>query len=311
MKKEPAPKRGFKGLFIPRNIYLSSELKPMEKMLLGEIDALDDPESGCYASNAHFSDFLGVSERYVRKMISHLEHLGLVRVDGGYGRGCTRVIRIDTENISNFNKPKKQAKKRNYSSGKRGTTVPKKRNYSSSEVEHVEYNRGSTTVERREEGREPGGSASSFDSGQGRGNSQGATESLRDGLFIAGATTGTTKTAQTATKTPAGAPWSGTKYNGITRDMLKSVESYDEIWALQGDPIWAAMCVTGEIFRGGYGFWIKWLNSAVLSFGSIESAVSVFMDLLVETWGEVSVDGIRNSAAVFNNKLKKVMEAAA
>lgn len=132
-KKEPAPKRGFKGLFIPRNIYLSSELKPMEKMLLGEIDALDDPENGCFASNAHFSDFLGVSERYVRKMISNLEHLGLVRVDGGYGRGCTRVIRIHTENITNFNKPKKRAKKRNCGSEKGepqfrncGTTVPPK-----------------------------------------------------------------------------------------------------------------------------------------------------------------------------------------
>ena len=52
--------RDFKGIWIPREIWLSSELSLMEKVLFVEIHSLDN-ERGCFASNACFAEFFGVS----------------------------------------------------------------------------------------------------------------------------------------------------------------------------------------------------------------------------------------------------------
>ena len=48
--------RAFKGIWIPKEIWLSTDLKVMEKLVLVEIDSLDN-EEGCFASNDHFSKF--------------------------------------------------------------------------------------------------------------------------------------------------------------------------------------------------------------------------------------------------------------
>ena len=63
--------RGFKGIWIPKEIWLSPDLNYVEKILLVEIDSLDN-EEGCYASNEYFAKFLGISKDRVSKLISGL-----------------------------------------------------------------------------------------------------------------------------------------------------------------------------------------------------------------------------------------------
>lgn len=79
MKDKPKD-RDFKGVWIPRELYLNKELSWSEKILLVEIDSLDkDPEKGCFASNQYLAEFLGLSPGRVANMISDLRHRGHIQ----------------------------------------------------------------------------------------------------------------------------------------------------------------------------------------------------------------------------------------
>ena len=69
----------FKGVFVPKEIWVSKQLKAMEKLIFVEIYALDR-EFGCVANNAHFADMFGLKERMVRGWIKSLKDKGLVEV---------------------------------------------------------------------------------------------------------------------------------------------------------------------------------------------------------------------------------------
>src|ERR1041384_6281442 len=71
--------RDFKGIWIPREIWLSSELSLMEKVLFVEIHSLDN-ERGCFASNRYFAEFFSVSDRQIRNVIGELKAKGFVIV---------------------------------------------------------------------------------------------------------------------------------------------------------------------------------------------------------------------------------------
>lgn len=64
--------RSFKGIWIPKEIWLNNELSLFEKVLLVEIDSLDNNE-WCYASNEYFSKFFWKSERQIRNYLSQLK----------------------------------------------------------------------------------------------------------------------------------------------------------------------------------------------------------------------------------------------
>lgn len=72
-------KRSFKGVWIPKEIWLDSDLSIIEKCLLTEISSLDN-EIGCFASNKYFSEFFGIGERQVSKYISRLQENGKIIV---------------------------------------------------------------------------------------------------------------------------------------------------------------------------------------------------------------------------------------
>lgn len=72
--------RDFKGVWIPEEIYVISELSWTEKILLIEIISLHKLGK-CYASNQHFANMVGVTARQVSKIISKLDDLGYVKVD--------------------------------------------------------------------------------------------------------------------------------------------------------------------------------------------------------------------------------------
>jgi hypothetical protein len=87
-----ANKRGFKGGWLCAAIYESPELSAVEKLLLAEIDALTSDVDACYATNAHFSDRLGVTVTRVDHLLGKLTRLGyIVRVSFD-GRVTRRVV---------------------------------------------------------------------------------------------------------------------------------------------------------------------------------------------------------------------------
>ena len=71
--------RDFKGVWIPKEIYLDESLNWTEKILLIEIDSLDG-ENGCFATNDHFAKHLMISKGRVSKLISKLNTLGYITI---------------------------------------------------------------------------------------------------------------------------------------------------------------------------------------------------------------------------------------
>ena len=91
-RKMEANKKGFKGVWLCAAIYESSELSAVEKLLLAEIDALTTDTDACYATNAHFSERLGVTVTRVDHLLGKLTRLGyIVRVSFD-GRVTRRVL---------------------------------------------------------------------------------------------------------------------------------------------------------------------------------------------------------------------------
>lgn len=71
--------RDFKGVWIPKEIWLSPDLSLMEKVLFVEIHSLDN-ERGCFASNRHFARFFGVSDRLIRTHLATLSDKGYITI---------------------------------------------------------------------------------------------------------------------------------------------------------------------------------------------------------------------------------------
>jgi hypothetical protein len=65
--------RDFKGVWIPKEIWLNTDLSIIEKVLLVEIDSLDNSERGCFASNEYLASFVQLSEGRVANVISDLK----------------------------------------------------------------------------------------------------------------------------------------------------------------------------------------------------------------------------------------------
>ena len=89
--------RDFKGVWIPKEIWLDERLNALEKVILTEIDSLDNGERGCWASNKHIADFCQCSERSVTASISKLVSLGYIYVQSFDGR--QRILR---SRLANF-----------------------------------------------------------------------------------------------------------------------------------------------------------------------------------------------------------------
>ena len=65
--------RDFKGVWIPKEIWLNTDLSIIEKVLLVEIDSLDNSDRGCFASNEYLANFVQLSEGRVANIISDLK----------------------------------------------------------------------------------------------------------------------------------------------------------------------------------------------------------------------------------------------
>ena len=72
--------RTFKGVWIPKELWTNKNLTLQEKVLLVEIDSLDN-EDGCFASNKYFADFFGLSTSRVSQIINDLERKKWLEID--------------------------------------------------------------------------------------------------------------------------------------------------------------------------------------------------------------------------------------
>jgi hypothetical protein len=108
MKQE----RDFKGVWIPKEIWLNKDLTIMEKLFLVEINSLDN-DSGCFAGNAHFVEMFGLSKQRCSQIINSLaekEYINITLIYNGK-QIEKRIIRVSDkfdrvsstlEGVSNF-----------------------------------------------------------------------------------------------------------------------------------------------------------------------------------------------------------------
>ena len=82
--------RDFKGIWIPKELWLLRDLSLLEKVMLIEIDSLDN-ESGCYATNDYFAEFFGLSKGRISKIINNLVRKGFITSELKYQKGTQLV----------------------------------------------------------------------------------------------------------------------------------------------------------------------------------------------------------------------------
>ncbi|WKL57253.1 hypothetical protein Q1W73_16545 [Asticcacaulis sp. ZE23SCel15] len=96
--------RPFTGVFIPVGLIKNRALSWIDKICLIEIAALGNLPGGCFASNAHFADHLGVSPSRASEIISRFEASGLIDIvyDRNDAGKLSRVIRLTDAGVDLF-----------------------------------------------------------------------------------------------------------------------------------------------------------------------------------------------------------------
>jgi hypothetical protein len=94
--------RDFKGVWIPKEIWLNENLTMLEKVIFVEIDSLDN-EDHCIASNEYFANFCGCSESKVTKAITKLISLNMIEKVAFDGRHRKlRVVKNDSQTSKKY-----------------------------------------------------------------------------------------------------------------------------------------------------------------------------------------------------------------
>ncbi len=122
--------RDFKGIWIPKEIWLNKDLKIMEKLFLVEIDSLDNSD-GCYASNKYFADFFGITKGRCSQVISSLSEKNIVTIE--LIRQGQEVVKRIIRVVNKLNNPSKFTKQPylendQYNNTKGNNTKSSKRN---------------------------------------------------------------------------------------------------------------------------------------------------------------------------------------
>jgi hypothetical protein len=95
--------RDFKGVWVPREIFLNRNINALEKFLWTEIYWLNDrSKGGCFATNEYLCKVLDVKERRLQEMLANLKNLSLIEYISFDGR--RRIIRaiIPNEEIPDY-----------------------------------------------------------------------------------------------------------------------------------------------------------------------------------------------------------------
>lgn len=78
--------RNFQGIWIPKMIYLNTEVNWYAKILFLEIHSFTENGKECYMSNGYISTLLNISERQVSRYISELKAIGWIEETAFDGR---------------------------------------------------------------------------------------------------------------------------------------------------------------------------------------------------------------------------------
>ena len=84
--------RQFKGIWIPADIWLSKELKPIDKILLADIDSFTGNGKAFYKSNATIAKELGVSVSTAKRAIKTLLSLNYIHISGIMSKRVCRSL---------------------------------------------------------------------------------------------------------------------------------------------------------------------------------------------------------------------------
>jgi len=82
--------RDFKGIWIPKDIWLNENLTLQEKVFLVEIDSLDN-QIGCFATNDYFAKFFGLSKIRVSNVINGLVRKKEITSEMIYVKGSKQI----------------------------------------------------------------------------------------------------------------------------------------------------------------------------------------------------------------------------
>nr|DAH30930.1 MAG TPA: helix-turn-helix domain protein [Caudoviricetes sp.] len=127
--------RDFKGVWIPKKVWLDTRLNALEKIILTEIDSLDNGEKGCYASNEHLAEFCQCSKTKVSTAIRKLIDCGYIYVQNFDGRKRelkSRLSNFERQNIKNCNADIQNLKESNTDNNTVNNTLSKKERKSKS-----------------------------------------------------------------------------------------------------------------------------------------------------------------------------------
>ena len=96
LPQEEKPNRQFKGVWIPKEIWLEHNLSWFEKLFFTEISSLSSNTKGCFASNKYFSEFFHMSPSRISHIVQNLikkRYITAEYVRNG-GEITQRVLRI-------------------------------------------------------------------------------------------------------------------------------------------------------------------------------------------------------------------------
>lgn len=115
--------RDFKGVWIPKTVWLDTRLNALEKIILTEIDSLDMSDKGCYASNKYIAEFCQCSETKVSTAVSKLIEYGYLYVQSFDGRQRVLKSRLSNFEKQDFKKCDADFKKPKESNTKKNTNI--------------------------------------------------------------------------------------------------------------------------------------------------------------------------------------------
>lgn len=107
MDKEFNYPRDFKGVWIPKQVFLDERLNAIEKLILAEVDSLDvEGSEGCFASNEYLANFCQCSVTKVSTSVSKLIKFGYLYVLKNDGRKRylkSRLSNFESQEFKNSN----------------------------------------------------------------------------------------------------------------------------------------------------------------------------------------------------------------
>lgn len=122
--------RDFKGVWIPKEVWLDERLTMLEKGILVEIDSLDMSDDGCWASNEYLATFCQCSIPKVANAVSKLVELGYIRresFDGRRRKLKSSLSNFKRQTYKNYKADLKNVDTNNTSNKKENNSITRKR----------------------------------------------------------------------------------------------------------------------------------------------------------------------------------------